>query len=152
QELVDATFARVRDFFSLPVEEKMQIAMSKTPGFAGYSPMKEASSVAEGRRMQEGFNMNLDLPADDPLVVSGKTFYNPNSWPGGPAGYRDGMLAYFGGVRGLSRRLFDAFALSLDLPEDYFTPMIDKPITLMRVNHYAAQALAKDDDDIGGIA
>jgi isopenicillin N synthase-like dioxygenase len=40
--------------------------------------------------------------------------------------------------------------LALDLPEAYFAPMIRKPIALMRVNHYAPQPDASNDEEIGG--
>ncbi len=150
QAVVDRTFVKGKEFFTLPLGDKMTVAKAKTPGYGGYSPLQE---ITGGRRtggsLMEGFNMNLDLPANDPFVVSAKPLYNPNSWPAQPEGFRDAMLDYFTAMLDLGKKMFRALALALNLPEDYFLPMIQKPIALMRLNHYPHQAWPKDDLSIG---
>jgi len=149
QSLIDRTFARTAEFFALPLADKMTADATQAPGYPGFYPMKEAvGGVA--RAMQEGFNMNFALPPDDPHMVKGLPLHDRNLWPEKPAGFREDMEAYFDAMRALSRRMFGAFALALDLPEDYFDALTTKPITLMRVNHYAAQPDAVDDEQIGG--
>lgn len=139
QELVDATFAKGAEFIDLPVEQKMEVAKSKTPGYGGYSPLGELGSATGMGNNQEGFNMNLELPLDDEYVTSGRTFYNPNSWPAAPEGFREQMLAYFDAMLELSRNLLRAFALALDLEENYFDSSVTKPIALLRYIHYPEQ-------------
>lgn len=150
QPIIDQAFAASAEFFALPYAEKMEIEQTRTPGYPGYTPMQEESGDAKSRKRQEGFNMNLELPLDDPYVTSRRPFFEPNSWPRRPAGFRDTLLTYFGEMRNLGQKLLGGFALALDLPEGYFQPMITKPITMMRVNHYPPQEdQASDDEDIG---
>jgi len=150
QPLIDRAFALSRSFFALPLDEKMAIENIRTPGYGGYSPTRESTGGVRGRPLQEGFTMNLELPLNDPYVTGRRPFYHPNSWPANPAGFRAGMLDYFAAMRALGHKLFGAFALALDLPEDYFEPMIRKPMNLLRVNHYMPQPHPKENEPIGG--
>ena len=79
--------------------------------------------------------MGVDLPLDDPDVRAGKPLHGPNTWP--PlAGFRPAMEAYFDAVTGFGRSLLPAFALALDLPEDYFLRLYDRPIANLRIMRY----------------
>jgi len=50
----------------------------------------------------------------------------------------------------LKRQLYAAFALALDLPENFFEPELSRPFVNMRINHYAAQPVVEHHSDIGG--
>lgn len=150
QDLIDRMFGESDRFFAEPIEEKMKIERAATPGFGGYSPMEELGLKAVGSgSLMEGFNMNIELPADDPDVIAGKPFYNPNSWPAEPAEFRPTVLEYYDAMVTLGKKLFEAFAMAIDLPADYFDDMIRKPIALMRINHYPNQEVVLDEKHIG---
>jgi isopenicillin N synthase-like dioxygenase len=102
--------------------------------------------------LHEAFNMNLELPANDPDVVSGRAFFNPNSWPAQPSRFRADLLEYFDAMLGLGKKLFGAFALALDLPEGHFNSLITKPIAMLRLNHYPSQKAVGSDWDVGASA
>jgi isopenicillin N synthase-like dioxygenase len=59
------------------------------------------------------------------------------------------MRAYRVAVEALGHRLFAACALSLDLPEDFFEPMIAKPFGPLRINYYPPQDPSTEHDDLG---
>ncbi len=63
------------------------------------------------------------------------TKYGGNLWPDLP-GFREQMLAYHGAVVDLAGRLMGQIALSLDLPESYFAPMLVDPIASALLVHY----------------
>ena len=150
QPIIDRAFAQARTFFALPLAEKMEISQRKTPGYPGFTPMGLDVDDPKARKRQEGFNMNLELPHDalvDPASVS---FHHPNLWPQRPEGFRADVEAYFKEMDRLKRQLYAAFALALDLPENFFEPELSRPFVNMRINHYAAQPVVEHHSDIGG--
>jgi isopenicillin N synthase-like dioxygenase len=150
QPIIDRAFAQARTFFALPLTEKMEISQRKTPGYPGFTPMGLDVDDPKARKRQEGFNMNLELPHDalvDPASVS---FHHPNLWPQRPEGFRADVEAYFKEMDRLKRQLYAAFALALDLPENFFEPELSRPFVNMRINHYAAQPVVEHHSDIGG--
>jgi isopenicillin N synthase-like dioxygenase len=152
QAVIDRAFEQGRRFFALPLEEKMQIAQSKFGGYPGFTPMKEQLNDPKARPMQEGFNMNLELPVEclpDPAAMG---FHAPNLWPRHPDGFRMDIEAYFFALERLKHRLLAGFALALDLPESFFEPELTAPDSHMRINHYAAQPTISEGSSIGGRA
>ncbi|HEX3984115.1 MAG TPA: 2OG-Fe(II) oxygenase family protein, partial [Acidisoma sp.] len=57
--------------------------------------------------------------------------------------------AYYRAMHELGRRLFGAFALALDLPEEYFAPLTNKPTAIMRLLSYPSQDGPIDPQQIG---
>jgi isopenicillin N synthase-like dioxygenase len=49
----------------------------------------------------------------------------------------------------LGKRLFEMVALSLGLPEDFFSPHLTHPIAMLRINSYPPQAASADGNQIG---
>lgn len=148
QAVIDDTFAMARAFFALPEAEKSRILMTDTPGYAGYSPMLDLNYGDPARAsLVESFNMNLDLPLDHPRVLARQALYLPNSWPTAPAGFKAVVGGWHDRMRGLGDRLFEAFALALDVEPDFFIRRTRTPIALMRINHYPPQL---PDVDHGG--
>ena len=64
-------------------------------------------------------------------------------WPDdnllGDISFKAAYLGYFGEVLELSRSLLKIFALGLDLPEDYFDPIVKTPGCISRMLHYPPQ-------------
>jgi isopenicillin N synthase-like dioxygenase len=148
--LVEHTFATVREFFALPLEEKNRILKSKTTGFGGYSPMLDLDYGDPARAsLAEAFHMNLELPPDDPWRLEDRTFYNANVWPERPAGFREVLIRYHDAMRCLGDTLFEAFALAAGVAPEFFKLRSRKPIALMRVNHYPPQRVADDPRRLG---
>ena len=144
-------FAAADRFFGQPPTVKSAIHISKSPYVRGYTPMLEENfDTANGKGdLKESFDMAFDVPLDHPVVRLGEGLYGPNVWPQGDTAFRADIGAYYDALLRLSGRLLNAFALALDLPEDYFDPLVRMPLASMRLLHYPPQPAAAKDGQIG---
>lgn len=150
QETIDRTFDAAHRFFDLPLDEKMKVDIAKSPNLRGYTPLLgENTDPANRGDMHEGFDIALDLDDSDPDVRAGVFGYGPNQWPENLPGFREDMKAYQAAILDFGHKIFSAFALALDLPEDYFRPFVTKPMAQMRVLFYPSQDGVVDDRQIG---
>ncbi len=131
QTRIDEVFAAAQRFFALPEAEKMAVALARSPFMRGY--------FAD---YKEGFDMALDLPLDDPDVVARKPLHGPNQWPPRPPEFRAIVQRYFDELIALGRTLSRGFALSLDLPEAFFTRRMQRPTAILRLLRYPPNPLA----------
>ncbi len=148
--IIDETFTAARRFFALPETAKQAISIEKSEVLRGYTPLLgENTDPANKGDLHEGFDLALDLPATDPDVQAGVFGYGPNQWPEDLPGFREALMAYHGAAISFGTRIFQAFALALDLPEDFFADKITKPMAHMRVLHYPSQDGEIDERQIG---
>jgi isopenicillin N synthase-like dioxygenase len=147
---IAALFAEAEAFFERPLEEKLACHVRLSANGSGYTPMLEenVNPAAKGD-LHEAYDMAAELAADDPARHGGTFMLGENLWPPGAPAFRDAMLAYNREMLRLGRRLFGAFALALELPEDYFAPYITNPTQVQRVLHYPSQDGVIDPDQIG---
>ncbi|HEY9641039.1 MAG TPA: 2-oxoglutarate and iron-dependent oxygenase domain-containing protein [Coleofasciculaceae cyanobacterium] len=150
QTVIDQAFAQAQRFFALPLEEKMKIHISHSPNHRGYVPLLEENTdpTAKGD-LHEAIDFALEVAADDPDVLAGKVLYGPNVYPENLPGFRQAIEQYYWELYDLGRKIFQAFALALDLPEDYFEQKITKPLAQMRLLRYPPQTGTIDDKQIG---
>ncbi|KAK0449455.1 2OG-Fe(II) oxygenase [Armillaria borealis] len=143
QEAVD----RSKDFFSLPLEDKMmasrivQIENKKSPNFKGYSPLLSGNNDPDNDGdLQEGFEFGLEQIAQgqddssDEGVMAGA-----NVWPSQLPEFRRAALQYYHAAVNLGKKLFPLFALALDLPENFFEDKTRHSAALMKMLHYPPQ-------------
>ena len=134
----DSIFAASRQFFALPLERRMDPAMLISPEHSrGYQPVGARfypETVAPDQ--MEAFKFQRELPADDPDILAGDRIQQSNKWPTGLPGWRETLLGYFDAVDGVAADLLRAFALALDLAEDYFLGFYAKPLTQVSLLHY----------------
>lgn len=150
QEVIDDTFAAAHRFFDLPKDAKQAISVEKSEAMRGYTPLLgENTDPDNNGDLHEGFDLALDLPLDDPDVAAGVFGYAPNQWPEGLDGFRDALMTYHAEARTFGTRIFEAFALALELDENFFADAITKPMAHMRVLHYPDQTAASGDKQIG---
>jgi isopenicillin N synthase-like dioxygenase len=138
QPVIDRAFAEAHRFFALPREEKMKIHYKKSRTWVrGFTPIGElkADPSAKGD-LQEAFDFGVELPPEDPDHRAGVRMHGPNQWPAALPSFRIGTYRYLEAAVDLGRRLFRAFALALDLPPDFFDPMITKPLAQGRAIFY----------------
>lgn len=99
--------------------------------------------------MNEAFKFQHELDPTDPDIIDGKRIHRLNKWPSetvDPEAWRLTLLDYFGEMEKLSGRLLRAFALALELPENYFAQFYRKPITQISLLHYPPQKLRLETD------
>jgi isopenicillin N synthase-like dioxygenase len=119
QAVIDATFTSASQFFSLPLEEKMQLSLAQNSTcFRGYAPV--LSELADSKRnAYELMEFSVEFEADHPDVLSGKPMHGPNLWPRLP-GYRAALTRYIDHMIALGFDLMRGIAISLDLHPDFF--------------------------------
>jgi isopenicillin N synthase-like dioxygenase len=128
EELIAKTYNLAREFFDLPVEEKLLVRT--TPAGVGYMPIElEALAASLGNvtpaDLKESMNIGRDFAQD--------------LWPAAPAEARATWIAYFQALEALAGQIMRIFALALDLPEHYFDDKIDNPNAFFRMINYPNQ-------------
>lgn len=118
-ELISQTFEMANNFFSLPLEQKLDYLMEKNSYcFRGYSPV--LSELADGKRNSyELMEFSVDFDSTRPEVIDRKPMHGPNVWPQIP-NYRHTITRYIEEMNNLGFNLMGGIALSLNLEQDFF--------------------------------
>lgn len=146
--LFDDLLTVARDFFNLPMAEKMRIYIGNSTAHRGYVPEGEEGFTGERVDRKEAYDLALDLPADDPDHLAGNPLLGPNQWPDLP-GFREAVTAYYDAVMAFGRELFAAFALTLGEEPEVFGRYLTKPPSQLRLIHYPFDPDAEDQLGIG---
>jgi isopenicillin N synthase-like dioxygenase len=147
EELVDAVDRNAREFFDLPVEEKMKLHAGKDTGTCGYAAMGERSfAYTRGEKsppdLHESFQVSkLDADLSDCYFQTpiAKKLVPPNQWPQGHPQMRVVLTDYYRKMAMLARDLLRLSALALDLPETYFDGKVDRHISRLSLKLYPQQ-------------
>lgn len=148
ETLFDRMLAAVKEFFALPVEEKMRSYIGLSRCHRGYVPVGEEGVETGMPDLKEAFDTALDLPADDPDYLAGNPMLGPNTWPDLP-GFAEAVTAYYEAVLDVGHRLLWAFAVALGEDPDVFSRHATKTPSQLRLVHYPYNPDAKDGQGIG---
>ncbi|CAN7224129.1 hypothetical protein LJR219_000781 [Phenylobacterium sp. LjRoot219] len=129
-ELIAELEATAAAFFAQPMETKMASYIGRSVNHSGYVPEGEEVFASGKIDKKEAFDVNLDYQGEDRRPLLG-----PNLWPELP-GFPEAATRYYAAIAGLARRLFCAFALAMDLPEDHFEAQRQSPPSQLRLIHY----------------
>jgi len=147
---VDAALVRRMDevsraFFDLPVADKQRVRRPKPEQSRGYVGLGEENlSYGVGHDttdLKEFFAIGpVDVP-DEPYYRAPAAYpsFAPNVWPERPAALRAIYTEYYRAMERLAGRLMRAFALALELREDFFHDKTDRHISGIRVINYPDQ-------------
>jgi len=145
ETLVQRMDAVSRAFFDLPVADKQRVRRPKPEQSRGYIGVGEENlSYSVGRSttdLKEFFAIGpVDVP-DEPYYRAPAAYpsFAPNVWPERPAALRAIYTDYYRAMERLAARLMAAFALALDLREDFFHDKTDRHISGIRVINYPDQ-------------
>jgi isopenicillin N synthase-like dioxygenase len=145
ETLVQRMDAVSRAFFDLPVADKQRVRRPKPEQSRGYIGVGEENlSYSVGRSttdLKEFFAIGpVDVP-DEPYYRAPAAYpsFAPNVWPERPAALRAIYTDYYRAMEGLAGRLMGAFALALELREDFFHDKTDRHISGIRVINYPDQ-------------
>jgi isopenicillin N synthase-like dioxygenase len=135
---LDAVLAEGQSFFGLPIEEKMKVLSQSIdiPGFVrtgGVDPEKNRGKVVD---IKERFSMSRELMADEEVRPTSRT--GKSQWPSRETlpSFEMTMKTYISKLRRVTVALNHAFAMSLDLPEDYFDKDYVRPGMTLMLNYY----------------
>jgi isopenicillin N synthase-like dioxygenase len=153
EELTQDALQASKQFFSLPLETKMELDNRTTPNFKGYSALLSGNNDPENSGdLQEGFEFGreeLDPKHNAHIGVNDGVMAGANVWPSDLPGFRLAVLKYYHAAVNLGKLLFPLFALALYLPEDFFDDKTGNSAAMMRVLHYPPQTGPVDGRVIG---
>jgi isopenicillin N synthase-like dioxygenase len=143
-ELTGGVVEQTERFHAMPMTEKLKLATGRGQGsgFTGYLASGEysvkTSEVNDNDQpdLNEAFFMDRERPPDDPEVLAGKLFREPNKWPENLPGFRDFLIRYWGAMEGFSQSLLPVFATALELPPDYFDKAFVDAQCVLRLSHF----------------
>lgn len=148
---ISATLSAAWHFFALPESIRLDPDILTTPtrtrGYMKLGSRHYAGTAAPD--LMEAFKVQQQLPPDDPDIVAGGRGQELNLWPKGEDAFRDTVLDYFDEMTRLSHALLRAFALALELDEEYFLASFRKPQTQLSLLHYPPQQPAAPEDEYG---
>jgi isopenicillin N synthase-like dioxygenase len=135
-DLRASLLAETKAFFALTLDEKMKCYIGQSSNHSGYVPQGEEAFYGQKPDRKEAFDLSIDIPADDPVVLAGTTpMVGPVQWPQSLS-FKAAVSQYYTEITALSERLFGGFALALDLPEDWFKSYLQRPPSQLRLIHY----------------
>ncbi|MDY7225660.1 isopenicillin N synthase family dioxygenase [Hyalangium rubrum] len=123
-----------RDFFALPLEEKLALDIAHSQHFRGYSRM------SNGRDWREQLHLGREEP---PGGLDSEPTYlrlqGPNPWPRDER-WRRVFLTYLHAVEAVGHQLLEALAQGLGLTGNPFAEELAKePYLVMKLIHYLPQ-------------
>ena len=140
---VDKTVSEIKRFFALPLEEKLKISIEKSSCHRGYYKMGGENLDPKNQKsdgdLKEGIKIGRDLSLNHPLVKAETPLHGPNQWPKNLPGWREQMETYYSSMLGLGLNLMKAFALSLNVEENFFDKWLTGPMATSGPIHYPNQ-------------
>ena len=141
--------ALAREFFALPLEQKLSIAMAHGGrAWRGYFPVDgELTSGRPDRK--EGLYFGTELGTDDPRVRAGVPLHGMNLYP--PlSGFRETLLTYIDRVTAVGQLLLRGIAAGLGLATNYFLERYTRdPTVLFRIFNYPPSTADTHDSELG---
>jgi isopenicillin N synthase-like dioxygenase len=148
-ELIEQVESVSREFFNLPIDEKMKVHIGDTPGAVGYAAMGDtALAYTRGQVAPPDLNESFQIAkvdvTDDPYFQSAaaRGLVPRNRWPERPAALKTLYIEYYLRMGALAGDLMRLSALALDLPETYFDDKINRHISRLNVRLYPEQKIA----------
>ena len=131
------------DFFDLSLEEKLAVRRPRDDQNRGYIPYGEETLAKMHGRVtpadyKEVFAIGPDDVPDEPYYTCDLAYpdFAPNVWPKQRPDLRETMRSYYGGMLRLANVLGEAYAVALDMPEDFFTERLKRHSCQLRLLHY----------------
>jgi len=150
-EQVDDLFALSKRFFSLPLEEKLNIEMINSPQFRGYTRVagERTKGLADWRE-QLDFGVEREAIPQEKGVPAWTRLQGPNLWPNALPELRIAILDWQEKATAAAIRLLKAFAVALEQPEDIFSPIYGTaPNHRMKIVRYPGRNTTGDNQGVG---
>lgn len=143
-ERTTAAWLTFREFFDLPLEEKIALAAPPDIPF-GYRPIK-GSALAKSMDLPTPPDLREVFVIGTPHVPDDAWYHTPeaaahfavNRWPRRPESMPAVLAEYHGLMAALTAKMMRIFAVGLNLPEDFFDPVTDRPSGWLQGNNYPA--------------
>ncbi|MEH2084998.1 MAG: 2-oxoglutarate and iron-dependent oxygenase domain-containing protein [Nostoc sp.] len=134
--LIAQVFSQTECFFGLPEHEKEQVSFFPDRNLRGYHNFKKSEDKHNANElMTEGFHFGKEITSDEVGGIE-DPFFEPNKWPKNPTQFHKVMMKFFAGCHETALRVFQALAISLIIPEDYFTNLYSEQNHGIVLHHY----------------
>jgi len=136
--------AAYRAFFGLPISKKSEVDMARTESNRGWGASRsEQVDPRANPDYKEVFDCGFEAPE------TGLPMYAPNLWPDQPPEFRDIIEGYYRVACAFSLDLLGAIAGAVGDDRHYFADKFDRPMALLRGNHYPARPQWAGGSDFG---
>ncbi|AZI58728.1 isopenicillin N synthase family oxygenase [Nakamurella antarctica] len=138
------TWSALTAFFDLPLAEKLALTPENIGDPYGYIPVSAESLAASlgvetPGDVKESINIGpIDPPTHELSGPDEAIIYTENRWPESLPELKETCREYYDAMTLLSERIMRLFALALDLPAEYFNPLITHAPSALRAVNYPA--------------
>lgn len=143
-ELFDKLKEIAESYFAQDENQKMQNYIGLSKNHSGYVPIGEEQFKANVYDLKEAYDINYDYQE----IENRRPLLGPTQWPNDPQ-FKEQVLAYYQHIKAIGHQLFKAFALALELEEDYFDAHLKHAPSQLRLIHYPFNSNAEDQFGIG---
>ncbi|KXZ73288.1 2-oxoglutarate-dependent ethylene/succinate-forming enzyme [Acinetobacter venetianus] len=143
-ELFDKLKEIAESYFAQDENQKMQNYIGLSKNHSGYVPIGEEQFKASVYDLKEAYDINYDYQE----IENRRPLLGPTQWPNDPQ-FKEQVLAYYQHIKAIGHQLFKAFALALELEEDYFDSHLKHAPSQLRLIHYPFNSNAEDQFGIG---
>jgi len=144
QGVIDDAWQRTVEFFDLPQDAKLAHKTDDEATYPyGYSALG-GEILSRGKEVETAKDAAVNASGDmKEMMQMGpkdpRSGMPPRRMPAEPAGFGKAWETYYDHANDLARKLLRAFALALDLEEDFFESKLDRHISALRANNYPDQ-------------
>ncbi|HYP83660.1 isopenicillin N synthase family dioxygenase [Variovorax sp.] len=143
-DLIDNAFDAAREFFDLPLPERIACKAATGLQNRGYQAMFDTQREGEAPDVKESFDMGFPLADDALAALSHLPFYSRNAWPRDPA-FRSRVESLYFAMLDCGHQVLRAMADSLGIDTNFFVARCRQPFTNMRLVHYPPQPKAQEE-------
>ena len=130
--LIERAWEATREFFALPLEEKLKYR-AKKGGARGYIPFGiEIAKGATENDLKEFWHIGRDLPAGVEYTAT----MPPNVWPDVPEDFHSIFKQLYAEFDRVGAKLLSAIATWLGLAPDWFEKPVENGNSVLRLLHY----------------
>jgi isopenicillin N synthase-like dioxygenase len=139
KSLLEQVFAQAKQFFALPLETKQQIAWDETN--RGYDTLEGQSfDPTKPGDLKESFLYGREVSVDELSAVNDSPYApiecQPNKWLPDQPEFRTTLLQFLDACHEATFRVLEAFAIALQVPENFFTELHTKQNYTIRLLRY----------------
>ncbi|RYC65993.1 hypothetical protein CHU98_g261 [Xylaria longipes] len=146
-DIPETACEKLLEFFRQPREVKDRASISQSKFFNGYkAPKSQRINPFESVDVRETFSWTYDPrydpsvsdPAAIPSHIAGHLKMEDFFWEATAnlPGFKEAIVRYWRSCLAVARALVRVFALSLDLPEDFFAEKFTHPDAALALNYY----------------
>eukprot|EP00002_Diphylleia_rotans_P017152 TRINITY_DN3324_c0_g1_i2.p1 TRINITY_DN3324_c0_g1~~TRINITY_DN3324_c0_g1_i2.p1 ORF type:complete len:274 (-),score=65.24 TRINITY_DN3324_c0_g1_i2:237-1058(-) len=133
-------FDQSKQFFALPMEEKLPLEWECAESNRGYVPhgREKLTDLDKTGRVEEIKKLREQFPDCKESFEIGKepSLTYQNRWPGSLPTLRPTAMEFYGSAHNLYASVMKTLAVSLKLDDEYFEKLVDKQDNNLRLLHY----------------